>query len=203
MARLNAGCWDREDLLSAYLDGELRAGELEEVVGHLDACENCLSTFHAMKEARAAIRLLPLLDPPSPDLGGYHFGDRLSAYLDGELATTETEAVTIHVSACSECRDELQELDAARTAVRALPRLEVTVDLNEQPDVGYRRSLRRTVLLVAAAAVAAATLGFSMMQDDTVTPLDLDNLATRHNARVSVDPGFSVIPASISPSGTP
>ena len=52
------------ELLSAYLDGELRDGELEIVVSHLNDCLECIAEFHDLKEARAAVRMMPMLQVP-------------------------------------------------------------------------------------------------------------------------------------------
>ncbi len=194
-------CWDREDLLSAYLDGELGYGELDEVVAHLESCAECLGSFHAVKEARAALRLLPPVEPPRSMFTPYHLSDRLSAYLDGELDTAEVDVVTHHLGQCRDCRMELQGLDGARTAIRALPRLELPQEVGAEVVEPRRRPMRRTAALVVA-AVATAAVGLTMLRTEPVTPLDLDQLATRHNARLSVEAGFSVIPASVSTGAT-
>jgi anti-sigma factor RsiW len=196
-------CWEREDLLSAYLDGELVSGELDEVVRHLEWCHDCLMVFHAVKEARAVVRTLPLLDPPPPVAAIQHAGDGLSAYLDGDLDSGEAATVTAHVGECGECRNELHELDAARTAIRALPRLELPTELITASSDVRPKSIRRNVAITAAAALAAATLGLALFRPEPVAPLDLNNLATRHDARVSVESGFSVIPASVSTGDAP
>ncbi len=195
-------CWGREDLLSAYLDGELVSDELAEVVAHLEACSECVVTFRAVKVARAAVRTLPMLDPPGALLFAYHPGDALSAYLDGELDTAEVDVVTRHLGECAACRDQLHELDGARIAIRALPRLDAPVEVSAAERSSRARHVRRSVAVMAA-AVVAATLGFTMMRSEPVAPLDLDNLVTRHNARVSVESSFSVIPASVSAGSTP
>lgn len=53
-----------------------------------------------------------------------HPGDLLSAWLDGELAPAEGAAVSAHLEGCPECAAERDEVEAARTALRALPLLE-------------------------------------------------------------------------------
>lgn len=47
--------------------------------------------------------------------------ERLSAYLDGELAPDDAAALERHLAACAECRDELAALREVRTLLRALP----------------------------------------------------------------------------------
>ena len=53
-----------EELLSAYLDGEVTAAESEEVRGHLADCESCRGELADLVEARAAVRSLPMLEVP-------------------------------------------------------------------------------------------------------------------------------------------
>lgn len=53
-----------------------------------------------------------------------HPGDLLSAWLDGELAPAEAATVSAHLDGCSACAAERDEVEEARTAIRALPLLE-------------------------------------------------------------------------------
>ena len=52
------------ELLSAYLDGELSHAEVAEVLRHLDDCGSCRDELSGLDAARAAVRALPVLDPP-------------------------------------------------------------------------------------------------------------------------------------------
>ena len=81
------------ELVSAYLDGQLRQGELDIVVEHLADCVECIAEFHSLKEIRAALRTLPYLEIPERLLPDTHPGEQLSAYLDGQLDTVEHEFV--------------------------------------------------------------------------------------------------------------
>ena len=195
---------DISELLTAYLDGELQPGELEIVVHHLTDCSNCILEFHELKETRAALRALPFLKAPEHLVPSGHYGTSLSAYLDGELPTAEFDNVFVHVQQCAECRADLQELDAARTAVRSLPGLEPPDFLGVRHDeLSARRRARpgRVAAAVAGiAAVAVLAVGVLSPGDEPVSAVDLDNFADRHVARASVEPGFQVIPA-VSPRG--
>jgi hypothetical protein len=53
-----------------------------------------------------------------------HADDRLSALLDGELTAAEAAEVRAHVDTCAECATELDDVRAARRAVRELPAVE-------------------------------------------------------------------------------
>ncbi|NIT65356.1 MAG: zf-HC2 domain-containing protein, partial [Gemmatimonadetes bacterium] len=50
---------------------------------------------------RAALRAMPLLQVPDALIPDGHFEVQLSAYLDGELPTTEYDLVFGHLQDCS------------------------------------------------------------------------------------------------------
>jgi len=60
-------CQRIEELLSAYLEGELAAGEKAEVDGHLAACPGCASLAALMRETTGALGAFPEAEP-SPEL---------------------------------------------------------------------------------------------------------------------------------------
>ena len=62
-----------------------------------------------------------------------HPGDLLSAWLDGELTAAEAASIAAHLDRCPACAAEREEVDASRTALRALPMLE--------PPAGVLRAL--------------------------------------------------------------
>ncbi len=124
-----------------------------------------------------------------------HAGEALSAYLDGELAIDEQHEVVGHLEGCSDCRRELADLDAARTAVRALPVLEPAVSL-EVPTLAARRRPARSVAWVAAAAAAVVLVagGIGLARGgDSEPPIDIVEVINQHNARVGVDPGMPAV----------
>lgn len=55
-----------DDRLSAYLDGELDAGEATAVESHVAECHVCAAELEDVAEARWRLRDLPLLEPPVP-----------------------------------------------------------------------------------------------------------------------------------------
>jgi hypothetical protein len=100
-----------------------------------------------------------------------HPGDRLSALLDGELDEAEQDAVRAHVRTCPICAAELEEVAAARAAIRALPWLE----LPGAVVLRVRRSRRRIVLpaaFVSAAAVSFALLASVPAERSVAPPVD-------------------------------
>jgi anti-sigma factor RsiW len=190
---------DVAELFSAYLDGELLAGELDRVARHLGVCLDCVAEFRALRDIRAAVRTMPLLEIPERLLPQSHHGAELSAFLDGELATGEQLVLQAHMAECTECRAELHDLDAARTAVRSLLRLEPPEFLLAHPKATQdRRAPRRwQVATVAASAAAVIAIGAGVLRSPAPEPVvELDSLADRHIARASVEAGFTVVPAA-------
>lgn len=101
-----------------------------------------------------------------------HEHERLSAYLDGELAPAERVVVAAHLEACGECQARLAELRAADEAAAALP-LEAPPGYFESFPARVRarlepRPARRARTLPAWTWVAAAALLLAV-----VTPLTL------------------------------
>lgn len=199
MARVKSSeSCDTAELVSAYLDGQLQPGELDIVAAHLTDCVGCISEFHRLKEIRAALRTLTFFEMPERLLPDTHLGEQLSAYLDGQLATTEHDFVLSHLEFCTDCRLELHELDAARTAIRSLPGIEppefLSVHRERIEDERWtrRRIVTTSVGIAAAAAVVFATFGPS---DDVGGNLDISQFFDQHQVRVSVQSGIGVLPA--------
>lgn len=191
-----ASTCDIGELMSAYLDGELRDGELERVVSHLADCLDCIAEFHDLKEARTAVRMLPILQVPDRVMPAAHYGPELSAFLDGELTVGEQAMIVNHLHGCTDCLLELQDLDAARTAVRALPGVEPPIPLLPRLPVRSQRTSLRRLAVAAAGFIGAAFIAFNMASSGPEpTSVDLDQFADRHNVRVSVDDGAVVVPA--------
>jgi anti-sigma factor RsiW len=53
-----------DELMSAYLDGELSPGERTAVEAHLAACAQCRADLDAERDVRQRVRHLPVVDPP-------------------------------------------------------------------------------------------------------------------------------------------
>jgi anti-sigma factor RsiW len=193
MARLNLDSGTRGELFCAYLDGELTPAEVAAVSDLLDGDSEAIAEFRALMGVRRAVRLLPKFEVPPHLLPDGHLGDRLSAYLDGELVTLEHRRVTNHLVVCQDCRTELQELDRARIAVRSLPGVDVTTT-GEMPAVPAARHRRRLIAGgIGAAAAAALLVGLTVGSSDQPA-FSLDELGSRHVARASAEPGFAVLP---------
>jgi anti-sigma factor RsiW len=194
------------ELVSAYLDGELQPGELDIVVEHLGECVRCIAEFHQLKEIRAALRTLPYLEIPDRLLPDTHPGEQLSAYLDGQLDTTEHDFVLSHIDFCTDCRLELHELDAARTAIRSLPGLEAPEFLEVHRErVERERWTRRRVAAAGVGIAAAAAIVFAAFGPaaQPVGDLDINPFLDQHQARVSVEPGINFVPALAPAGGAP
>jgi anti-sigma factor RsiW len=205
MARVtqSEGC-DTAELLTAYLDAELRPGELDVVVEHLGTCLDCIEEFHRLKEMRAALRTLPYLEIPERLLPDTHPGEQLSAYLDGQLDTTEHGFIISHLEFCTDCRLELHELDSARTAIRSLPGLEPPEFIAvHQERVKRERWTRRRVVVAGVGIAAAAAFAFTLLgPSQQAGDLDINPLFDQHQARLSVEAGYGGVPV-IAPAGLP
>ena len=184
------------ELFSAYLDGQLTSDEVAIVSDLLEGDESAMEEFMALRSIRTSLRLLPEFEVPAALLPDGHLGDRLSAYLDGELLTLEHRRVTKHLVDCADCRAELQDLDRARIAVRSLPGVETTMT-GEIPTTPVPRRRRRIVAGGIGAAAAAALLVGLAVGGGEDPVFVLEDLATRHVARASADPGFAVLPPAI------
>lgn len=53
------------ELLSALVDGELVPADAEAVQAHVVACADCAAELASVREARAAVRTLPAVEPPA------------------------------------------------------------------------------------------------------------------------------------------
>lgn len=196
MADLTFDSDEHGELFSAYLDGQLTPEEVAVVSELLDGDTEAIEEFLSLRDIRTRLRLLPEFEVPAALLPDGHLGDRLSAYLDGELVTLEHRRVTNHIVDCADCRVELQELDRARIAVRSLPGVETTMTGEIPATVVPHRRRRIIAGGIGAAAAAALLVGLAVGGGDDPVFI-LNDLATRHIARASAEPGFAVLPAAI------
>ncbi|MGH8873674.1 MAG: anti-sigma factor family protein [Acidimicrobiia bacterium] len=126
-----------------------------------------------------------------------HPGELLSAYLDGEATSADREEVTGHLGGCSECRADLEGLQAARAALRSLPMVEVPAGLlsGEGAEVAplhrsrlaYGRRWAATMAAVLVLVIGLATLA----APTPPIPVSMQDLSTQFGARKSLDPVFN------------
>ena len=131
--------------------------------------------------------------------------DLLSAFVDGELDAREHDAVAAHLAGCAGCTTELEEVSAARAAMRSLPLLEAPPGLipETQQVITVTRSRPRwwrRPAYAAAAAVGAVVLAAGVVGGGggDAVPLDLDSVAEQHLVRTSVEPGSPLVQISFS-----
>lgn len=55
------------ELLNAYIDGELRGGQLRKVEAHLDECQSCLEEYYSLQALSATLLAAPVPDFPTPE----------------------------------------------------------------------------------------------------------------------------------------
>lgn len=112
---------------------------------------------------------------------GRHPDDRLSAFLDDELAEREAIEVARHVATCGSCQDELDALRVTRDALRRLPAVPAPSSLlSEVPtaaDARERRGRRVAVAAVCASVGVSGLLGAAFVvggqEGDVMPPVDV------------------------------
>jgi len=127
---------------------------------------------------------------------GPHLEDALSAYLDDELAPAGRREAEAHLAGCTECREELDEVAAARKAIRIMPVHAARRPILDVAPLSASASRRRAVgALVAAAAAATALV---LPREPEVAP-SLPSLAGSHAARASItgDPLTQLAPIAV------
>lgn len=196
MAGVNPPSRRREELMSAFLDGELSADDAEMVAEFLANDPAANDAFRGIQQVRRAVRMLPDLEVPAWLLPEGHLGDRLSAYLDGELSTAEQRQVSDHVVGCEQCRGELHDLDRARTAVRALPGMD-TGQLDQVPDAPTTRGRRFAIAGGIGIAAAIALFVALNIGGQPQPAISLEDLGSHHIARASAEPGFAIFPPAV------
>jgi anti-sigma factor RsiW len=142
-----------------------------------------------------------------------HLDDTLSAYLDDELAPAARHEAEAHLAGCAECRAELDEVAAARRAIRVMPVHPAPRPLvgsaaggaapwdpEPRPRAGRpsRPGARRRRAIWAVAAAVAAAIAFLLPRDPSVAP-SLPSLADTHAARASItgDPLSQLAPIAV------
>ena len=127
--------------------------------------------------------------------GGGHLDDALSAFLDDELAPAARHEAEAHLAGCADCRAELEEVAAARWAIRILP-----VHGAPRPFVvgAPRPVARRGRVAWALAAAVAAAVALVLPREPGVAP-SLPSLADSHAARASItgDPLTHLAPIAV------
>jgi anti-sigma factor RsiW len=118
--------------------------------------------------------------------GPVHPADALSALLDGELSREEAGRVRAHLTECDECTIELEQVQVARTWLRALPTVEPPFGFYERL-LGTRRRRRwAAASVIAAAAASIAFVGALPAREDPVNP-PVAALVRTHAITASVD----------------
>lgn len=119
-----------EELLSAWMDDELDAGQAGSIRAHLERCDSCreraLGCQRAFSEIRAEASLhscfrendgqTPILDrAPATCLDE----ETLVAYSEAELSRDEAAQAETHLRGCAHCVGEVQRLVELRVAMEA------------------------------------------------------------------------------------
>ena len=132
----------------------------------------------------------------SPPGSGPHLEDTLSAYLDDELAPAARREAEAHLAGCAECREELDQVAAARKAIRIMPVHAAPRPILEVRPVPAAASRHRAAWALVAAVAAAIAL--VLPREPEVAP-SLPSLADSHAARASItgDPLTQLAPIAV------
>ena len=115
----------------------------------------------------------------------------ISAFLDGELSTSEVFLLEEHLANCGKCVGEMQDVQRVRSAIRSLPVVEMPRNLLYEGEPAPVAHLHRYRLVWAgAAAVIAVVITVATLLTPAPAGLNMDDLTSRFGARVSLDPAF-------------
>lgn len=179
--RLPSICQCVQDDLSAYLDGELIASAKEGVTEHLSLCSICLSKFNDLTRVNNLLSNgLKLPESTNTDIWSslkarlnddcLLIKNELSSFIDREVATLRHRAITAHLTECSHCSRDFNELSRTGDFLREFyrPQISESFDIVENVrqaikvlplQASEKRRAPHTVRrLYAAAAVAAVGL---------------------------------------------
>lgn len=97
---------------------------------------------------------------------GGHPGDRLTAYVDGMLASEEAAEVAGHLAECAQCHGILEDLLAVRRLLRAVPEPESHPSLLPRTlarlEAGHWRRRARPGWVAVSAVLAAGGLAVAL-----------------------------------------
>jgi anti-sigma factor RsiW len=134
-------------------------------------------------------------------MNGHADGPELSSYLDGALAPEPRARVELHMSACGDCRAELESLRHMKLALAAAPRRGLPADLalalerrfvhgaaSVKASMSWYATLARPMVWAPAGAVAIATVAVSLWLRSaaTLNEIPLEPLLAAH-ARYSAE----------------
>lgn len=125
-----------------------------------------------------------------------HPGELLSAFLDGEVTEDERNQVADHLTTCASCESDLEDLNAARTALRSLLVMEMPSGLipsgEESAEVLTLPRRPPVWIAAAAAAILALFIGIAtILAPPTTLEVRLDQLSDQYGARTSMEPAIT------------
>ena len=138
---------------------------------------------------------------PRPPGSDRHLDDALSAYLDDELAPAARREAETHLAGCADCRDELDDVAAARQAIRIMPVHAAPRPIDwasPEPAAPMPASAPRRRAAWALVAAVAAAIAMVLPNEPEVAP-SLPSLAGSHAARASItgDPLSQLAPIAV------
>lgn len=170
--------------IQSYVDGELSATEAAAVERHLQSCEHCRHIARRLEMTHAALSGVESITAPLNLLGTIENAvqtrgegidcetarELISASLDGELVTSQADALSAHLEECADCRyfaerlgvlvDVLQSVEPVAPPAGLRQRIEkaVAAVTEDASVIGHIRRRWRGGVAVAATVAAAAAI---------------------------------------------
>jgi hypothetical protein len=126
-------CKRFENLITAFLDGELAGGDLSAFREHQIGCPSCRALVEDVTQAIAACGEMPEVEPPlellsraivipalNPAMDCARFSELVTEFLDGFLEASVYHAFEDHAKACDDCSDVLAGVALAVSACHSV-----------------------------------------------------------------------------------
>lgn len=99
--------------------------ELISADDHLAKCESCYLRIDRLGHEDDEVVLLPMELPPSSDVAIGHLSyEKLANYIDDKLDDVDREIADVHLEVCSNCADDLRDVEAFKYAMMTSDRRE-------------------------------------------------------------------------------
>ena len=173
-------CVNIEELLDAFLDGELQPDERAAVEQHIAACSKCARQLKESERMIKELKSIPVktssreidfsflnedaAERPVVSEQCKPINELLDAYHDGELAEDEKKSVTEHLASCQACTNALAQIQQLVLGIKSMPMSMPSRDIVESLNfdqyekksnvIPFSRKFGIGIGAVAAAAVA-------------------------------------------------
>jgi len=170
-------CTMSGETLSACVDGELTSPQAAAMREHAASCATCRARLAALRQTIGLVQAVKEAMPPAglrarvlaqaaaelPALGCAEAGQRMDAYLDGELAALEGVSLEAHLAQCGGCRARYRLHEETVAALRTMPVLEPPLDMRARVQARRARPRLQPVWKAMAGTVGFAVAAAALM----------------------------------------